>query len=293
MSQPVLGPVLGLLFNALAFGVSWWPLREMQLRGLHPLWATAFMYGLALVAVSLLRPQAWRGLLRHPALWWLFAASGLTNLGFNWAVTMGDVVRVVLLFYTMPAWSVLFAWWLLGERPTRMSLLRLLLALAGVALVLKTPDTPWPIPNSAIDYLALLGGASFALNNTMLRKLADLPESVRMGAMFSGGMVITAVAALALLPTGQIGLPSDITWWPYALGLALCLLLSNLSLQYGAARLAANTTALVMLSEILFATASSVALGASELRARKLLGGLLIVFAAVLATMPTSPKEPP
>ena len=29
------------------------------------------------------------------------------------AYAVGDVVRVVLLFYTMPAWSVLFAWWLL------------------------------------------------------------------------------------------------------------------------------------------------------------------------------------
>ncbi len=293
MPVNVWGPVLGLLANALVFGLSWWPFREMQARGLHPLWATALMYGLSFVIISLLHPQWFRHFRTHPQLWWLFIGSGLTNMGFNWAVTMGDVVRVVLLFYTMPAWSVLFAWWLLGERPTRMSLLRLLLALAGVALVLKTPDTPWPIPNSAIDYLALLGGASFALNNTMLRKLADLPESVRMGAMFSGGMVITAVAASALLPTGQIGLASDITWWPYALGLALCLLLSNLSLQYGAARLAANTTALVMLSEILFATASSVALGVSELSLRKIAGGLLIVFAAILATMPASPKEPP
>ena len=293
MPVNVWGPVLGLLANALVFGLSWWPFREMQARGLHPLWATALMYGLSFVIISLLHPQWFRHFRIHPQLWWLFIGSGLTNMGFNWAVTMGDVVRVVLLFYTMPAWSVLFAWWLLGERPTRMSLLRLLLALAGVALVLKTPDTPWPIPNSAIDYLALLGGASFALNNTMLRKLADLPESVRMGAMFSGGMVITAVAASALLPTGQIGLASDITWWPYALGLALCLLLSNLSLQYGAARLAANTTALVMLSEILFATASSVALGVSELSLRKIAGGLLIVFAAILATMPASPKEPP
>jgi drug/metabolite transporter (DMT)-like permease len=293
MPVNVWGPVLGLLANALVFGLSWWPFREMQARGLHPLWATALMYGLSFVIISLVHPQWFRHFRTHPQLWWLFIGSGLTNMGFNWAVTMGDVVRVVLLFYTMPAWSVLFAWWLLGERPTRMSLLRLLLALAGVALVLKTPDTPWPIPNSAIDYLALLGGASFALNNTMLRKLADLPESVRMGAMFSGGMVITAVAALALLPTGQIGLASDITWWPYALGLALCLLLSNLSLQYGAARLAANTTALVMLSEILFATASSVALGVSDLSLRKIAGGLLIVFAAILATMPASPKEPP
>jgi hypothetical protein len=64
-------------------------------------------------------------------------------------------------------------------------------------------------------------------------------------------------------------------------------------LQYGAARLPASTTALVMLSEILFATLSSVGLGASELSERKLLGGALIVVAAFLATMPHQSKDPP
>ena len=39
------GPVLGLLANAMVFGLSWWPFQAMQARGLHPLWATAFMYG--------------------------------------------------------------------------------------------------------------------------------------------------------------------------------------------------------------------------------------------------------
>ncbi len=291
MHAASLGPVLGLMANALVFGLCWWPLREMQTLGLHPLWATALMYGLSFTVISLMRPQWFRSLWHHPQLWWLFLGSGLTNFGFNWAVTQGDVVRVVLLFYTMPAWSVLFAWWLLDEEPTRASLLRLLLALIGVALILKTPETPWPLPSSAMDYLALLGGASFALNNAMLRKLAFLPESDRMGAMFGGGMFITALAAAALLPSGLVSLPVDTSWWPFALGLALCLLFSNLSLQYGAARLPANTTALVMLSEILFATASSVFMGVSELTMRKLAGGLLIVFAAILATMQNDTKE--
>jgi len=292
MAVPALAPVLGLLANALVFGLSWWPFREMQSLGLHPLWATALMYGLSFVFISLMRPSWFGSLREHPQLWWLFVGSGLTNFGFNWAVTQGDVVRVVLLFYTMPAWSVLFAWWLLDEKPTRASLLRLLLALVGVALILKTPETPWPLPSSTMDYLALLGGASFALNNVMLRKLAHLPETDRMGAMFAGGMCLSAAAAIAL-PPALVSLPADFSWWPYALGLSLCLLLSNLSLQYGAARLAANTTALVMLSEIIFASASSVYMGASELSLRKIAGGLLIVFAAVLATIQHHSKKDP
>ena len=291
MPFPATGPVLGLLANALVFGLSWWPFREMALLGLHPLWATALMYGLSFAVISLMRPSWFVSLRSHPQLWWLFLGSGLTNMGFNWAVTQGDVVRVVLLFYTMPAWSVLFAWWLLDEKPDRQAMLRLALALAGVALVLKTPETQWPLPTSAMDYLALLGGASFALNNAMLRKLAHLPESDRMGAMFAGGVCLCAVAAAACLPSGLVSLPDGLSWWPYALGMALCLLLSNLSLQYGAARVPANTTALVMLSEILFASASSVYLGASELSLRKLTGGLLIVFAAILATIQHNRKK--
>ncbi|HET6787920.1 MAG TPA: EamA family transporter, partial [Aquabacterium sp.] len=30
-------PYLGLIFNAFAWGLSWWPLRELQRLGLHPL----------------------------------------------------------------------------------------------------------------------------------------------------------------------------------------------------------------------------------------------------------------
>jgi drug/metabolite transporter (DMT)-like permease len=285
------GPVLGLLANAMVFGLSWWPFQAMQARGLHPLWATAFMYGLALGLIHCVKPMrlaVWR---EHPPLIWLFMGSGLTNLCFNWAVTQGDVVRVVLLFYTMPAWSIVLAWWLLQERPGRGSLIRLALAILGVSLVLKTPDTPWPMPQSLNDYLALAGGAGFALNNVMLRKLSFLPESDRMVAMFSGGTVMTAMAAWVCMPLGLVTFPTDLAWWPYALGLALCILCSNLSLQYGAARLPAHTTALVMLSEIVFATVSSVALGVASLDGRKTLGGLLIVSAAILATIDAGEKE--
>jgi len=56
-----------------------------------------------------------------------------------------------------------------------------------------------------------------------------------------------------------------------------------LALQYGAARLSANATALIMLSEVVVASASSIALGAGELNPRTLLGGSLIVLAALMA----------
>jgi drug/metabolite transporter (DMT)-like permease len=283
-------PVLGLLLNALVWGLSWWPLREMQALGLHPLWSSGLIFGLALVVLSFWKPAAWRQLLNTPALWTLMIAAGLTNVGFNWAVATGDVVRVVLLFYVMPAWSIPIAWWVLGERPTRGALWRLALALVGVALVLKTPDTPWPWPESASDYLALMGGASFAWTNALLRRHNDTPSGARMIAMFAGGTALSLGLAVVWVGLGHTTLPTDLSWWPYALGLGLTFLASNLALQYGAARLSAHTTALVMLSEVVFAAISSVALGVSELSARTLIGGGLIVLAAALSAWPSRPR---
>ena len=283
-------PVMGLLLNAFVWGLSWWPLREMQALGLHPLWSSGLIFGLALVVLSFWKPAAWQQLLNTPALWTLMIAAGLTNVGFNWAVATGDVVRVVLLFYVMPAWSIPIAWWVLGERPTRGALWRLALALVGVALVLKTPDTPWPWPESASDYLALMGGASFAWTNALLRRHHDTPSGARMIAMFAGGTALSLGLAVVWVGLGHTTLPTDLSWWPYALGLGLTFLASNLALQYGAARLSAHTTALVMLSEVVFAALSSVALGVSELSARTLIGGGLIVLAAALSAWPSRPR---
>ncbi|TAG27902.1 MAG: DMT family transporter [Burkholderiales bacterium] len=276
---------LGLLLNALAWGLSWWPFRELQKFGLHPLWSNTLIYGVAVLAIFAVRPKAWRGMLAVPGLWLLALGSGLTNVGFNWAVTIGDVVRVVLLFYMMPVWSMFLAWFILGERPTRSSIARVAVAVAGVALVLKTPESPWPVPHSLADWLALMGGFCFALNNAMLRHLRETAAEQRTFAMFFGGLLFSfAVGSIGSLH-GSIAPPVMLGIWGWALllGFAFFFLVSNITLQYGAARLKASTTSLIMLTEILFATGSSVLLGAAQLETRIVIGGLLIIAAALWA----------
>jgi drug/metabolite transporter (DMT)-like permease len=277
-------PVLALMLNALVWGLSWWPFRQLEGMGLHPLWSTAIVYGFAVLCIVVYAPSAWRALSEHPLLWLLFVASGLTNVGFNWAVTIGDVVRVVLLFYLMPAWSVLLAWPLLGERPTRAALARVALALLGVLIVLKKPDVPWPLPSSLADWLGIMGGASFALTNIMLRKMAHVPAPSRMMAMFAGGSTLAVLVGSVGALQGVVAAPAWPPVWAWlVLVLALFFLLSNVSLQYGAARLAAHTTALVMLSEVVFASVSAALLGAASWEWRTALGGALILSTAVWA----------
>lgn len=287
-----LGAALALMVNAFAWGVSWWPFRKLQDLGLHPLWATAMVYLVGLVVLLLLQPAAWRGLARWPGLWALALAAGLTNVGFNWAITIGDVVRVVLLFYLMPAWVVIMAWPLLGEKPSAASLMRLALALAGVVVVLKTPATPWPWPASMADWLALMGGAAFALTNILLRKFHRAPTSASMLAMFGGGAVTTGVIALVGIQQELVtALPAPtFPWLLWVAGLSLFILAGNWGLQYGASRLRANVTSIIMLSEVVFASVSAVLLGASELTTRNLVGGAMILVAAFWSAL-SQPKD--
>lgn len=278
-------PALALLFNAFVWGLSWWPFRQMQGAGLHPLWATALMYCAILVAMLALRPGVLAQLRAHPGLWLLALSSGLNNVAFNWAITIGDVVRVILLFYLMPAWAVLLAWRILGERPTAQALTRLLTAFCGVLLVL------WPAEGGVrrlfaaltlADMLALLGGFMFALTNVTVRRLHAVPGQARMFAMFGGCMLLALLAASLGRSVGLVTAfpPPDATWITVAALLSLLLMAGNWALQFGAARLAAGTTAVVMLSEVVFASGSSVLLGASRLTAGTLAGGALILLAA-------------
>jgi drug/metabolite transporter (DMT)-like permease len=229
--------------------------------------------------------------LAHPALWVLVLASGTTNAAFNWAVTMGDVVRIVLLFYLMPVWAVLLARLLLHEPLTGGALLRVGLALAGALVILWPADgAGWPVPRTLPEWLGVIGGFSFALNNVMLRREAARSEGARALAMFAGGALVALVVALALHSRGVVpGLPPPAWGWiAGAVLLGTFFLASNLALQYGAARLPANVTAVIMLVEVLFASVSAVLLGAGSVDARVLVGGAAIVAAAVSAALQRS-----
>ena len=281
-------PIVALLLNAFIWGLSWWPFRLMHDAGLHPLWATAFMYALVLLGLITLRPGALKLAWQYPVLLLLAASSGLNNVAFNWAVTVGDVVRVILLFYLMPAWAVLLAWKLLGERPTPMALLRLLLAFSGVVLVLLPADASLSglfAGLSLADALAVFGGFMFALTNVLLRRFQSIPAQARMLAMFAGCMSMGLVTALAASSAGMVpGFPAfDASWLAVALGLAILLVLGNWALQFGAAHLPSGVTSVVMLSEVVFASVSSVLIAHETLSGRTLAGGGLIMGAGLAA----------
>lgn len=279
-------PYLGLLFNAFVWGLSWWPLRRLQDMGLHPLWATLLFFALGVVTIGLTHRDAWRVVLRTPGLWMLALATGVTNAAFNWGVATGEVVRVVLLFYLMPLWAVGLAWWLLGERITAWAAVRVLLALGGALLVLSPADGGWPRFNGLADWLGLIGGVGFAFINVMLRRAAHHSSAERALAMFSGGVCLPALAGLVLSAQGLVpGWPAfDWGWALLAAAMGVAFFAANLAMQYGASQIPVHITSVVMLTEIVFAAGSAVWFGGETLKPVVLMGGGLILVAALLAT---------
>jgi drug/metabolite transporter (DMT)-like permease len=277
-----------LVFNALIWGVSWWPLRWLAQQGLHPLWATGFIFVMTTLVMVAWYPQAVMQLVRTPGLWVIALASGMTNTTFNWGVVTGDVVRVVLLFYLMPVWATLLARLLLNEAVTRFSVVRMGLGLAGAVVVLWPENGLSKLASFELaDGLGLIGGFGFALNNVMLRHQAASAPQGRILAMFAGCAVLST--SLALCFSLGHGLP-----WPPAMQpdwmagcalVALMFLVGNLALQMGASRLPAQVTAVVMLTEVMFASLSAIAWGGQVLKPSLLAGGGLIVLAAFLSSL--------
>ena len=83
--------------------------------------------------------------------------------------------------------------------------------------------------------------------------------------------------------------PLEMEWVVGVLLLTVAIIIANSTLQYGASRLPANTTSIIMLLEVVFASVSSVWLGAGVLTTNTLIGGALIFAACIWSAMASAP----
>src|SRR5216684_2964811 len=133
----------GLMFLAIA-SVGWgfnWPVTKYLLSELPPLTlrGTTGVVGASLLAVlALVSGQS----LQVPRkLWPRLMLAALLNVT-GWMVLMGLALlwlpasETALIAYTMPVWASLLAWPVLGERPTWLRTISLVMAFAGLAAIM-------------------------------------------------------------------------------------------------------------------------------------------------------------
>jgi len=275
-------PILGLLLAATMWGLLWYPLRLLESAGLSGLWAIFVAYAAAL-AVGLIYLGTRRVQLgaRPGLLLALVLAAGWCNVSFMVAVLEGTVVRVVLLFYLSPLWSVLLGRVILGERMGPSGGVVLALAVAGAALMLWDPALGLPWPQDGADWLALSSGLAFSVTNLLVRTLQEVAVPVKTVTSWVGGVAIAG--AWLLLSGAAVPEVAAGAWFGAAvMGLA-GLTIMTLAVQYGVTNMPLHRSAVILLFELVVVAVSTQLLTDEVMSVREWSGGVLIVAAALVA----------
>lgn len=272
--------VLGILFSSTMWGLIWYPMRLLEQQGLPVVWSTLLMYFAAAIVASVMLLQQKKDFSGHwpLSLWGLAAAAGITNIAFLVALTQGEVMRVMLLFYLSPLWSVLLSRWWLGEKISRLSMLMIIVAMSGTMIMLWHPEIGLPWPNDMADWLALFAGFMFSVNNVLSRKLADVAMEVKTTIVYWGVVMVAGI----VLVLQQSSVP-DISlnlWIGVMVFGGLCFTAMTVAVLYGLARMPVFRSAILMLSELVVAAISAWWLTNEQMSQTEWLGGALIFIAA-------------
>lgn len=277
-------PIAGVLSGALVWGIMWYPYRMLQEAGISGPLATLVTFVLAMLYGAAWLPRVWREL---PDIgWWgalLVFSAGWANFGYVLAMLHGDVMRVLLLFYLAPLWTVLLSYWLLNEKLNRHGYMLIALSVSGAIVMLWDPHHGWPLPKNLSEWLGLSAGLGFALSNVVTRRAKHMSLEAKSFSVWLGTATLTlpllwyqggSVAQLL-----SIDLPNGIVL--VILGLVMCT--ASYAVQYGVTHLPSTRAMLLFLFELVVAAVTSYFLAGEAMALRDWIGAALIVLASLLS----------
>ncbi len=275
--------------GALVWGLIWYPYRVLQDAGVSGVLATLLTYLLAMLCGMFMLPRIrreWRMSVGKGTGWWtavLVLSAGWLNIGYVLAVLHGEVVRVLLLFFLAPFWTILFSYWILGERLNRYGYLVIALSVSGAFAMLWEPQLGLPLPGNLAEWLGLSAGMGFALSNVVSRRAAHLSVEAKSYSVWLGSVVLAVPLLL-----WQGGLPErllaiDLQSWLLLALLGVVLCATTYIVHYAIAILSANHAIMLFLFELVVAAVSSYFLADEAMHLREWFGALLIVSASLLS----------
>ncbi|MFT7386975.1 MAG: drug/metabolite transporter (DMT)-like permease [Candidatus Endobugula sp.] len=281
-------PVIILLLSSIGWGLTWIPIKTIQQMGLPAEQLIFIAFSSAAIA---LLPWMYRQ--RHlwlPAIGLMLLLSvfgGFANMAFQTAMAKGDVIRVTILFYMLPVWSMLGGWWILNERVDRRRMCALFFCLGGAVCILEAWQVSWTT-FTVVDALALGSGLGLAASNILFRFTANIPLASKIGFMFIGCVIFIGfslwvfppVEAAITLVTSDT---TDITPLIFASIYGLCwIMLITVGSQWAVTRIEASRSAIIIVMELVVAIGSVIIITQSQLTTNELIGGIMVFIAALL-----------
>lgn len=277
--------VFGLLFGALCWGIIWYPYRIMSEAGVSGVASSFYTYSIAAVVSCIYFAKYWRGIFTlPPSIIWLSLIAGWTNLSYVLAVIDGEVMRVMLLFYLSPLWTLILAHFWLKERTYLAGYIAIAVSLIGAFIMLYDPQlSSLPMPRNQAEWLALSSGIGFSLTNVITRKSSHLSIRAKSFAVWFGVIVV----ALLSIPFINDPFPApsffSVTNWLIMGLIALLLMAATLLVQYGVTQIKATRASVLFLFELVVAAIASYYLANETMAINEWIGGSLIVIAAIFA----------
>jgi len=272
-------PVIVLFISSIGWGLTWLPLKFLSAQDMEGLQLILIAFGasaIVLIPLTYRQRSHWQGHFHLLLLIALFG--GFANLAFQTAIYHGDVIRVMILFYLLPVWSVLGGRLFLGEQIDLKRMIGVIAALSGAFLILGGPQI-FNSPPGWIDLLAIGAGLSFAMNNLVFRYTEALPLTGKVNAVFAGCALMVMLYLLTMQPAATSLTPSNVTLTiAYGIG---WIMLITFGTQWGVERLEAGRASIIIIMELVAAVLSAAMILGETLQGLELVGGLLILAAAL------------
>jgi drug/metabolite transporter (DMT)-like permease len=281
----------GLLFLAIT-SVGWgfnWPVTKYLLGELPPLTlrgCTGVIGALLLAALAVSRRQ---NLAVVPGQWPRLVVAAFLNVTC-WMVLMAFALlylpasEATLIAYTMPVWASLLAWPVLGERPTLLRTIALVMAFAGLASIMGGNGFDASVTKLPGILMALGGAFGFALGTVLAKRLPiRLPPIT--AAAWQIGIGCFPIAAVGLaIETTDLEKVTQLGWALLFYFTVIQFCVAYVSWFAALARLPASVAAIgTMAVPVIGVVASALALG-EPLGPGQIAALVLTLAAVVLAT---------
>lgn len=191
---------------SLTWGYNWVVMKEglrfcgpFDFAALRVFFACIFLFGILLLKK--------RGIAPRQVKMTVLVGFLSTTLGLGlpmWALVHGGTGKTAILLYTMPFWTILFAWPILGEKIKGVEWLSVALAFAGLVMIIDFNAVGEMLWSSFVAVISGMAWAGSAIVTRIMRRSPDFDLiSITTWQMLFGAAPLILIAALLPSPPIQ------------------------------------------------------------------------------------------
>ena len=273
-------PLAALIFGACIIGFA--PIF-VRMTETGPAAAGFWRLFLALPVLALLALRDGQGAKTPPSKIMLLAGLFFAlDLSFwHYGVTLTSVANATVLTNLSPVVVTVAAWFLFRERPARIFIAGLAVALAGAATMAMAADKGSAINAPLGDVLSIFTAVWYAFYFLAMRKARQGAGASR--AMFWSTLASAPILLAVAFAFGETIMPGSGAGWLACVGLAVVHIAGQGSIAWGLGRLPASTASVVVLAQPVVAAIAGWILFHETLNPLQMAGGVLTLAGVIIA----------